>query len=292
MKSGSISVPDLAGGFDLQSTLESAQTFLWQRADDGIYESTNAYGGDAWYYTVAGDDVVYVRQRNGVLEWQATIDAEQLLYRRLRLDDDLDAIFDALADDSMLEQAYQEYSGLRIVHDPFFPCVISFICSARMRVKRIHAIQIELARTFGDPLRIEETTYYSFPRPEQLAAASESNLRNLGLGFRAPYIQETAEMIATGELPVDDIREKSYEDAHEAVQVLPGVGPKIADCVALFALGHLRAVPIDTWTRQLIKLYYPMCDQGSYEATADAFRSMFGKYASYAQTYLYHNVRS
>lgn len=292
MESGSIPVTDLAGGFDLQSTLESAQTFLWQRADGGMYESTNAYGGDAWYYTVVDGDVVSVRQQDGTLEWQATTDAEQLLHRRLRLDDDLDAIFDALPDDPTLAQARQAYSGLRIVHDPFFPCVISFICSARMRVERIHAIQTELARAFGESVTVDGTTYHSFPRPKQLAAASENDLRELGLGFRAPYIQETAEMVTTGDLTVDDVHGDSYEEAHIAVQEFPGVGPKIADCVALFALGHLQAVPLDTWTRQFIEEYYPACDRGSYEATADAFRGMFGEYASYAQTYLYHDARS
>lgn len=292
MESSSIQTIDLNGGFDLQSTLESAQTFLWQRTDEAIYETTNAYGGDAWYYTVVDGDVVYARQRNDTLEWRATTDAAQFLRQRLRLDDDLDAIFDTFPDSSPLDQAYQTYPGLQIVHDPFFPCVISFICSARMRVEQIHALQIELASAFGDSVTVDGTTYYSFPQPAQLAAASETDLRELGLGFRAPYVQETAEMVSTGELTIDDVRGNSYEDAHEAVQAFPGVGPKIADCVALFALGHLQAVPLDTWTRQFIEEYYPACDQESYEATANAFRAMFGEYASYAQTYLYHDIRS
>ena len=114
----------------------------------------------------------------------------------------------------------------------------------------------------------------------------------LRLGFRAPYIRETAGMVSTCELTADDVRGSPYEDAYEAVQAFLGVGPKIADCVALFALGHLQAVPIDTWTQQLIEQYYSTCNQGSYEATADAFRAMFGAYASYAQTYLYHDMRS
>ena len=120
MDSGSIPTTDLAGGFDLQSTLESAQTFLWQRADGVMYETSNAYGGDVWYYTVIDDDVVYARQRNDTLEWRATTDAAQFLRQRLRLDDDLDAIFDTFPDSPPLDQAYQTYPGLRIVHDPFF----------------------------------------------------------------------------------------------------------------------------------------------------------------------------
>ena len=92
--------------------------------------------------------------------------------------------------------------------------------------ERIHALQIELASAFGDSVTVDGTTYYSFPRPVQLAAASESALRELGLGFRAPYVKETAEMVATDELTADDVRGTPYENAHEAVQAFPGVGPK------------------------------------------------------------------
>ena len=99
-------------------------------------------------------------------------------------------------------------------------------------------------------------------------------------------------MVADGDITETFLCSRSYEEAHKELQSFPGVGPKIADCVSLFAFGHLEAVPIDTWTRRLIECYYPDDVADSYKTTATAFRNRFGEYAGYAQTYLYHNERS
>ncbi|WP_049970477.1 DNA-3-methyladenine glycosylase family protein [Haladaptatus cibarius] len=293
METGSIPVADLPGGFDLQSTVESGQSYLWRREDGNMYETTHAYGGSAWYYTVVGGEVVRARQQDGTIEWEATTDAEPLLFDLLRLNDDLDAIVDATPDDSLLESAYEKYRGMRIVRDPFFPCLISFICSAQMRVSRIYGMQTALARDFGDEIRFDGKTYHQFPTPEQLARATEDDLRELNLGYRAPYVRKTAELVASGEASADDVRGKEYEDARDAVQVFVGVGDKVADCVLLFSLDYLEAVPLDTWIQRAIEEQYPHCERGTYAKTSRAIREQFGgEYAGYAQTYVFHYLRN
>ena len=292
MNAGEIPLRDVPGGVDVQSTLESAQSFLWRRADGRMFEETTPHGGGDWYYTVTGSDVVFVRRRGERLEWRSTTDATATLRRRLRLDDDLEAVFASFPDDPTLGEAREALPGLRVVRDPFFPCLVSFICSARTTVERIHALQVELARAFGDAVTVEGESYHAFPRPAQLAEASEADLRDLGLGFRAPYVEQTARTVASGELTARDLHGGSYREAHERLQSFHGVGPKVADCVSLFALGHLEAVPVDTWTRRLVERHYPEMAGPTYEATASAFRDRFGDFAGYAQTYLYHFGRS
>ncbi|MFC7079960.1 DNA-3-methyladenine glycosylase family protein [Halorussus caseinilyticus] len=299
MDSGSIPVGDLSGGLDLQATLESGQTFLWRREDGRAYETADATGGSAWYYTVVGwnDDadpeVVRARQRDGMVEWEATTDADSLLADRLRLDDDLPAIFDRIPDDPLLADARDAYRGLRIVDDPFFPCLVSFICSAQMRVGRIHGMQTALAREFGETVRFDGETYHGFPTPDRLARATEDELRELGLGYRAPYVRRSAELVASGEATSEDVRGLDYADAREAMQTFVGVGDKVADCVLLFSLGYLEAVPLDTWIQTAIADYYPDCEKGSYAETSDAIRAAFGgEFAGYAQTYVFHYLRN
>ena len=292
MERGSIPVEEISGGLDLQATLESGQTFLWQREDGRIYED-DPYGGTAWYYTVADGEVVRVRQRDGTVEWEATTDAEDVLTERLRLDDDLDAIVRTLPDDPLLGDAYDAYRGLRIVRDPFFPCLVSFICSAQMRVERIHEMQTALAREFGEPVAFDGETYRAFPTPERLAAATESELRELGLGYRAPYVQRSAELVSSGEATADDVRGLPYEEARDAMQAFVGVGDKVADCVLMFSLGYLESVPLDTWIQTAIEEYYPDCERGSYAETSRAIRREFGgEFAGYAQTYVFHYLRN
>jgi N-glycosylase/DNA lyase len=301
METGSIPVASLDGDFDLQSTVESGQSYTWRRADGNTYESVHAHGGSHWYETVvppiAGISdrraVLRVRQNDGRLDWESNVDAVPLLTHLLRLDDDLDAILDATPDDPLLRRAFATYPGMRLVRDPPFSCLISFICSAQMRVARIFEMQVALARTFGDTVELDGRTYQAYPRPGQLAAASESQLRELNLGYRAPYVKRTAEMVASGERRPTDARGRPYEAARQLLTEFVGVGNKVADCVLLFSLGYLEAVPLDTWIQSAIAEQYPDCDRGSYAETSRAIRERLGgQYAGYAQTYLFYYLRA
>ncbi|WP_121821470.1 DNA-3-methyladenine glycosylase family protein [Halostella salina] len=293
METGTIDVATLPGGFDLQSTVESGQSYLWRREDGRTYETDGLYGGSAWYATVVDGEVIRARQVDGRLEWASTTDAAPQLRELLRLDDDLPGIVDASPGDDLIREAYDAYRGMRLVNDPPFGCLISFICSAQMRVSRIHSMVTALAEAYGDPVEFDGRTYHAFPRPEQLAAATEDELRDLGLGYRAPYVQRTAEMVADGEAHPAEAREMTYEDAREYLTQFVGVGDKVADCVLLFSLDFLEAVPLDTWIRTTIEEYYPDCDRGNYADTARAIRKRFGgAYAGYVQTYVFHHLRT
>ncbi|WP_435358502.1 DNA-3-methyladenine glycosylase family protein [Haloarchaeobius sp. DFWS5] len=312
MHSGSLSLDSLSGGLDLRATLESGQSYLWRREDGHAYASGDAVAeADAaespWYYTVldldaadraavpAPDDephVVRARVVDDELEWEATCDAHDLVVHLLRLDDDLDAIVADAPDDPFIHDAYDAYRGLRLVQDPPFGCLVSFICSAQMRVERIHEMVSSLARAYGDEVSFDGRTYHAFPRPEQLAAATEADLRDLGLGYRAPYVQRTAEMVATGEAHPADFFDMGYEDARDAMTTFVGVGDKVADCILLFSLGYLEAIPLDTWMQTVVADYYPDCDRGNYADTSRALRDRFGgEYAGYVQTYVFHLLR-
>jgi N-glycosylase/DNA lyase len=117
-------------------------------------------------------------------------------------------------------------------------------------------------------------------------------LRDLSLGYRAPYVQRTAEMVADGDDPEEAI-DLPYEEARELLTRYVGVGDKVADCVLLFSLGYLEAVPLDTWIRTAIEEYFPDCEQGNYTDTSRAIRDQLGgEYAGYTQTYLFHYLRN
>ncbi len=302
MNEGAIDVDELDGGFDLQSTVESGQTYLWNRRDGRAYERDGVHGGDHWYSTVLPatatatnePEVVLARQLDGRLEWRAsTPNAHERLVELLRLDDDLDAIAASAPDEPLVERAYASYSGMRLVRDPPFGSLVSFICSAQMRVARIHGMQTRLAREYGTPVEFDGETYHAYPTPAQLAAATEAGLRDLSLGYRAPYVRQTAAMVEEGEVDPAHARSLPYEDAREYLTQFVGVGQKVADCVLLFSLDFLQAVPLDTWIRNAIADHYPDCDRGSYEATSRAIRDRFGgAYAGYVQTYVFHFLRS
>ena len=297
MQRGQIATASLSGGVDLQSTVESGQSYLWDRSDGRMYEQDGVHGGSAWYWTTVRVDgrahVIRVRQRDGNLEWESDIDATPHLRRLLRLDDDLEAIRATAPDDAVVQDAYDEYWGMRLVRDPPFGSLISFICSAQMRVGRIHGMQQALRETYGDPVTFDGETYHAYPTPEQLAATTEEALRDLGLGYRAPYVLRTATMVAEGKADPQAARGMAYEDARDHLTQFVGVGDKVADCVLLFSLDFLQAVPLDTWIKTTIEEYFPAADRGNYADTSRAIReALGGEYAGYAQTYVFHFLRS
>jgi N-glycosylase/DNA lyase len=302
MDTGSVPVEEFAGGVDLQATVESGQSYLWGREDGRMYDQPNAHGGDAWYYSVLPatetetnePEVLRARQADGRFEWEAsTPNAFERLEELLRLDDDLDAIIEATPEDSLIDEAYERYRGLRLVRDPPVGCLISFICSAQMRVSRIYDMQRALAETYGETVTFDGETYHAFPTPSQLAATTEGDLRDLSLGYRAPYVQRTAEMVADREADPNEARGLEYEAARESLTRFVGVGEKVADCILLFSLGYLEAVPLDTWIRTAIEDHYPHCERGNYTDTSRAIREQFGsEYAGYAQTYVFHFLRN
>ncbi|GAB7008623.1 DNA-3-methyladenine glycosylase family protein [Halorubrum trueperi] len=305
MERGAVDIASLSGPFDLQATVESGQSYLWNRVDGGTYENLHAYGGDHWYETVVTpvsgvtDERVPLRVRqeggvhDGTLRWESSIDAEPLLEHLFRLDDDLDAILESTPDLPLLDRAYDAYEGMRLTRDPIFPCLISFICSAQMRVARIHGMQRRLREAYGDVVDFDGGSYHAFPTPDQLASRTEAELRDLSLGYRAPYVQRTAEMVASGEARPLDAADLPYEEARESLTRFVGVGDKVADCVLLFSLGFLESVPLDTWIRTTIEEYYPDCERGGYAETSRAIRERFGgEFAGYAQTYVFYYLRA
>jgi len=298
MERGAIPLDELDGPFDLQATVESGQTYLWSRADDRMYED-HPHGGDAWYYTTVPADrtggppvPIRARQVDGRVEWEAPVDARDHLGRLLRLDDDLDAIADSFPDDPLVRSAYRAYRGMRLVRDPPFGSLVSFICSAQMRVARIHGMCKRLRSEYGTAVEFDGRTYHAFPTSGRLAAATEADLRELGLGYRAPYVRRTAEMVATGEADPAAARGRPYEAAREYLTRFVGVGEKVADCVLLFSLGYLEAVPLDTWIRTAIADHFPDCERDSYVDISRAIRERLGgAYAGYAQTYVFMFLR-
>lgn len=277
-------MPRVDERIDVTNTLESGQSFLWTRENDECGDEK------PWYTAVVDGDGVRVRDPpdgDGV-EYETTGLDESRIRELLGLDDDLGEIHDSITDDEHVARAVDEYGGMRVVSDPFFPCTVSFIVSAQNRIPRIRSLVNAMARDWGETV---DGYGDGFPDAQTLAEVGEEPLRELGLGYRAPYVAESARLIADGAVDADEIRSLPYDEAHDAVQELVGVGDKVGDCILLFSLGFGEAVPLDTWMLQVVEEHYPEIEGDGYTQTADGFRERFGGYAGYAQNYLFHYAR-
>lgn len=292
MQSGTLPLSAIPGPLDLQATLESGQTFLWTRRDGSMYSADAPSGGDHWYRTVVEDQPVEVRQTGSALEWRAETDPTAALVDRLALTEEMATMIDALDTDGIVGDARRTYEGLRIVNEPFFPTLVSFILSAQMRIERIHDLVRALSREYGNAVTADGLTVHRFPTPAELTTATEDELRDLGLGYRAPYVKATADMVAAGDVTATDLTGQPYEAAREKATEFVGVGEKVADCVLLFSLGYTDPVPLDTWIRTAIDTHFPGVDGNSYDELSRGIRDRLGPDPGLAQTYVFHYLRN
>lgn len=244
---------------------------------------------DGWYETTVGDGFLKLRDEGDGFVYEAEGVGETEVRRFLGTHDDLSEVEAAVSGDPVAESAFGKHRGLRIPRDEPFGSVVSFIASARSRNERTRDVVRRLCEAHGETRGGWEA--YTFPSPESVAALTEDELRGLGFGYRAPYVAETAESVADGEVRPRELRGAPYREAHDELKRLKGVGDKVADCVLLFSLGFVGVVALDTWLKRIIETHYPELAGGTYEETARAFRERFDGYAGYAQTYLYHEAR-
>lgn len=133
---------------------------------------------------------------------------------------------------------------------------------------------------------------FSFPGPERIAALRESELRACKMGFRAPRLLAAARQVASGKLDLESLPKLSLAEAREELLRLAGVGPKIADCVLLFACGFHQAFPVDVWVHRALCESYFRNRKVTPRRLTEFAAAHFGPYAGYAQQYLFHHIRT
>ena len=85
---------------------------------------------------------------------------------------------------------------------------------------------------------------------------AETALREMGLGYRAPYLARCAERFAREKERQKRLDREGKEAACGYLRSFPGIGPKVAECIALFGLGYTGAFPRDTWIKRIEEAHY------------------------------------
>ncbi len=273
---------------DLQANLMGGQAHRWRQE-----ESSDA----TWYSGVVRGNFIKVRQTSPFrLEFFSAPWPEAsvipLLQSYFRLDDDLDAIHAEICHDRRVAEVVKRYPGLRILRQEPWECLVAYICSANSNIKRIHQVLENIAVSFGEPIELNGDVRHSFPTPAELVEAGDAGLRSLGLGFRAPYVDQATREVLEGSLNLGALERLPYAAAKERLMECTGIGPKIADCIAVFSLDKLEAFPIDVWVRRALGEWYFPGEKTppDWELLAWA-QAYFGRYAGYAQQYLFHGRR-
>ena len=274
-------MPELpAPDFSLATTLASGQTFRWR------------LHGETWY-GIIGAHPLKVRQVGDRLIYETADRAltPERVRRYFALDLDLADVLRQIDVDMQVHAAILRYRGLRVLRQEPWEALASFICASFNNIKRIEGMIDGLCQAYGRPVAMPGFRTFAFPAPEAVAAASERQLRALGLGYRAPYLKATAKLVADGTLPIAHLQRAEYAAVKRALLGCEGVGDKVADCVALFGFEKYEAFPVDVWMERAMR-YYFRHKKTTRGMVHDYAARHFGAWAGYAQQYLFHYLRN
>ncbi|KAI4086794.1 MAG: hypothetical protein LQ344_007270 [Seirophora lacunosa] len=247
-------------------------------------------------------------------------DTEALVHHYLNLGPNLTELYEQWSSaDANFKQKAPRFAGVRVLRQDSWEALVGFICSSNNNIIRISQMMEKLCVHYGPLLGyLGKTPFYDMPSPSVLADPKvESHLRQIGFGYRAKYLYQTAVMIS--EKPeqswLDSLRNpekpiigqkvssagkmqaggrEGYREAHEQLLALQGVGPKVADCVCLMGLGWGEAVPVDTHVWQIAQRDYKFgkgkpssLTKATYDAVGNRFRSLWGIEAGWAHSVLF-----
>jgi len=259
--------------------LECGQAFRWEKR-----------GG--YYAGIIGNAAAKVSFNGKKLsvETSSPVDKKRIA-DYFGLGEDLPAIYKKVGKDPNLRIAIKRFRGLRILNQDHWECLASFILSSYTNIPRIKKMIAVLSERYGKKLVLGEMEVYSFPSAKKLAEAGLESLEEAGLGFRAAYIKDTAQKIASKKFDLDALEDLNYGEAKKRLVSLRGVGEKVADCVLLFAFKKYEAFPVDVWIKRGMENLYFNGRSMPPKKISEFARARFGPYAGYAQDYLRHERR-
>lgn len=262
------------GPLALDLTLQSGQVFHWEKHARGYWEG------------LIGNVPVRIAEQNGGLLIEPG--REELVHHYFALDHPLEEIYATFPKNPLSMEALEACRGMRIIRQPRWECLATFITSSMKQVAHIRAMSLSMRDRFGK--KIPGFPLRSYPVPEAIASSSESALRDCGLGYRAKNLLETARWIAEGKVDLDALALLDTPTLRCELERLPGVGGKVANCILLFAYERLEAVPIDVWIHRVL-LVMRRGRAGTPRQLALYAQRRFGSYGGYVQQYLFHHAR-
>lgn len=240
--------------FDLDLTLHCGQAFRWEKNENG------------WHHGVAFGRSLDIRQTaRGILLLNTSIaDFEQIWRRYFDLDRDYAHLCGRFCTDTSLKTAVEQFPGIRILRQEPWEALCSFIISQNNNIPRIKGIIARLCQVFGDPVGQGD---FTFPSPERIAKLRVEDLAPLRAGFRARYILDAAQKVASGEVMLAGLDKAPLDEARQELTKITGVGAKVAECTLLYGCGRVDAFPVDVWVKRLMDELYPQglpaCANGS-----------------------------
>lgn len=261
-KNGNVYIDDVKN-FDLAMTLDCGQAFRWKE-DNGV-----------WSGVAFGKRLKISKENESIVFFDTSKeDFENIWSDYFDFSRDYGKIIDDIKSDEILKKASDFGYGIRILNQEPFETLCSFIISQNNNIPRIKGIIDRLCKKYGQKI---DDDLYSFPDAETLSKLTVDDLSDIRMGFRAKYIIDASQKVASGEVNLSDLFSLDTDTARTELMRIKGVGPKVADCTLLFSLKHFDAFPKDVWIKRAVEVLFP---QGLPEC-ANGYKGIVQQYIFY-----------
>ena len=261
-KNGNVYIDDVKN-FDLAMTLDCGQAFRWKE-DNGV-----------WSGVAFGKRLKISKENESIVFFDTSKeDFENIWSDYFDFSRDYGKIIDDIKSDEILKKASDFGYGIRILNQEPFETLCSFIISQNNNIPRIKGIIDRLCKKYGQKI---DDDLYSFPDAETLSKLTANDLSDIRMGFRAKYIIDASQKVASGEVNLSDLFSLDTDTARTELMKIKGVGPKVADCTLLFSLKHFDAFPKDVWIKRAVEVLFP---QGLPEC-ANGYKGIVQQYIFY-----------
>lgn len=268
--------------FNPKHIFECGQCFRWIKQEDDSYTG------------VAMGKVINVKQEGNKIYLDNTTkeDFDNIWYDYFDLGRDYESMVNTLkVMDEYLEKATEFGEGIRILKQDGWEMLISFIISANNRIPMIQRAINNLSKNFGTYIgEYKNQEYYAFPTPQQLNKATIEEIRACSTGFRDKYIKSTAQIVNDENIDVLEYRKLPTAECLKELLKFNGVGPKVADCIALFGMQKYDTFPVDVWVKRVMQEFYVEEDLSLTKIRKFGIEK-FGDLAGFAQQYLFYYAR-
>lgn len=261
-----ILLPD-SSAFHPDQTLDCGQAFRWEKQPDGSYRGA------------AGKRYCEITQQGGFLLLGGITEEDFDGFWRgyFDLDRDYGAILESFRRDPLLARAVDFAPGIRVLRQDSWEALCSFIISQNNNIPRIKGIISRLCGGWGAEL---QNGWHAFPEAKTLAALTPADLAPLRAGFRARYLIDAAQKVASGEVVLEDLAVMPLEEARNSLRRITGVGVKVAECTLLYGCGRVECFPMDVWMKRAMETLFP-----------NGLPACARPWAGIAQQFIFHYAR-
>lgn len=265
---------------DLESTIECGQIFRYEKEEDNSYT------------IILSDRVVNIKKddNNLILKSNNENNLIDIIINYLDLDRDYNSINEKIIKkDNTLKNIIEYCNGFKIINQPRFECLISYILSANNGVPQIKNSLNLISEKYGKKVIFDDREYYLFPTAKMLENVKIEDYRKLKTGFRDKYIYEIVKKINNEEFDLNKIDEMTSENAMEYLMTNKGIGEKISSCILLFSYYRLDVFPIDTWVKKFMKDNYNIEGVNNIRKFTN---EKYNEYSALVIQYMFHYKRN